>query len=317
MQKTMAGRMAEYQRGRVEVKEDETIESTKGDGWELRHGDCIEAMKLMDDDSVDFSVFSPPFSSLYTYSASARDMGNCRGSAEFFEHYGYFAAELLRIIKPGRIVAVHCQQLGLTKSTHGHIGLEDFRGDLIRASEQAGFYYHGEVCIDKCPQAQAIRTKSKSLLFVQLEKDSSWSRPGLADYIIILRKPGENADPIKNNLSREEWIQWARPIWYGIRESDTLSAAAGRDEKDEKHICPLQLGTIERCVRLWSNPGETVFSPFAGIGSEGYQSILEGRKFLGVELKPSYYRQAIKNLETAAAKMREVDLFGEVHCAAE
>ena len=316
MQKTMAGRMAEYQKGRVEVKDDATIESSHGDGWELLHGDCVEAMRIMDDSSVDFSVFSPPFSSLYTYSASARDMGNCRGSAEFFDHFGYFVAELLRILKPGRVAAVHCQQIGLTKARAGHIGLEDFRGDLIRASEQAGFYYHGEVCIDKCPQAQAIRTKSKSLLFVQLEKDSSWSRPGLADYIIILRKPGENAEPIKNNLSREEWIQWARPIWYGIRESDTLSAAAGRDEKDEKHICPLQLGTIERCVRLWSNPGETVFSPFAGVGSEGYQSILEGRRFLGVELKPSYYRQARRNLEAAAAKMREVDLFGEVRCAA-
>ena len=312
IQRAMAGRMAKYQSGCVEVKEDSSVDANVGDGWTMNHGDCVEAMRLLEPASVDFSVFSPPFSSLYTYSASARDMGNCRGSEEFFVHFKFFVTELLRIMKPGRIVACHCAQLGLTKGAHGHIGLQDFRGGLISAFEGGGFYYHGEVCIDKCPQAQAIRTKSKSLLFVQLEKDSSWSRPGLADYIILLRKPGDNGTPIKNDLSREEWIEWARPIWYGIRESDTLSAAAGRDEKDEKHICPLQLGAIQRCLRLWSNPGELVFSPFAGIGSEGYQAILEGRRFLGCELKPSYYRQAMKNLRTAAAKVREQTLFAEV-----
>lgn len=312
IQRDMAGRMAKYQSEMVEAKLDSTIEKKSGEGWTVYHGDCIEVMRSMDAESVDLSVFSPPFSSLYTYSASPRDMGNCKGTDEFFEHFRHFGKELARVMKPGRLVACHCQQLPLTKATDGVIGVVDFRGMLIDCFKQSGFIYHGEVCIDKCPQAQAIRTKNKGLLFVQLEKDSSWSRPAFADYIILLRTPGDNPDPIKNDLTREEWIEWARPIWYGITESDTLSTVEARDDKDEKHVCPLQLGTIERCVRLWSNPGELVFSPFTGIGSEGYQSILSGRRFMGAELKPSYFRVACKNLRRAVKKSKEGTLFGNL-----
>jgi len=298
-QRAMAGRMAAYQKGDIEVKDDDSIETTTGDGWTLHHGDCVEVMDRMEPESVDLSVFSPPFSSLYTYSASHRDMGNCRGKDEFFEHFAFVIEGLMRVTKPGRLVACHCQQIPTMKAKDGVIGLTDFRGDLIRAFMEKDFIYHGEVAIDKCPQAQAIRTKAKSLLFVQLEKDSSWMRMALADYILVFRKPGENPTPIKNDLTREEWIEWARPIWYGISESNTLSKAEAREEKDEKHICPLQLGTIQRCVRLWSSKGDLVFSPFAGIGSEGYQSLLEGRRFEGAELKPSYARAAVKNLKAA------------------
>lgn len=265
-------------------------------------GDCVERTRELADDSVDFSVFSPPFASLYTYSASDRDMGNSKGFDEFFEHYRYLVGELLRVTKPGRIVAVHCQQLSTTKATHGVIGLSDFRGLLIRCHQDAGFVYHGEVCIDKDPQAQAIRTHSKALLFVQLHKDASWLRPALADYILLFRKAGDNAVPIEPDISNNEWIEWARPIWYGINESDTLNVRVARDNRDERHICPLQLGTIERCIRLWSNPGEMVFSPFMGIGSEGYVAVRLGRRFTGIELKPEYYQVAVDNIGRARAQ---------------
>lgn len=308
-QKKMAGRISKYQLGEDQVKEDSSINYKEGEGWRVYHGDCIEVMRSMEPDSVDFSIFSPPFSSLYTYSASARDLGNCSGSDQFFEHFKYFVPEIKRIVKPGRMIAIHCQQIPTLKSRDGYIGLQDFRGELIRSFQSSGLIYFGEICIAKCPQLQAIRTKSKCLLFVQNEKDSSWSRPALADYIILMKVPGENAEPIKNDLTREDWIKFARPIWEGIRESDTLSTREARDEKDEKHICPLQLGTIDRCVRLWSNTGDTIFSPFTGIGSEGYQSILKGRKFIGAELKPSYFKVACKNLEKAVNRTKELTLF--------
>lgn len=196
-------------------------------------------------------------------------------------------------------MGVHCAQLSTTKATHGVIGWRDFRGDLIRAYVAAGWIYDGEICIDKNPQAQAIRTRSKQLMFVQKEKDSSWLRPAMADYILLFRHPGENTVPVKTDVTNEEWILFAHPIWYGIKESDVLKYRAARDEEDEKHICPLQLETIERCIRLWSNPGETVLSPFAGIGSEGYVSRRFGRKFIGIELKKSYFDIAVKHLVQA------------------
>jgi DNA modification methylase len=195
----------------------------------------------------------------------------------------------------------------------GYIGLKDFRGDTIRLFESNGWIYHGEVCIDKDPQAQAIRTKSKALLFTQMHKDSSWSRQALADYILLFRKPGENKVPIKPDIDNNRWIEWARPIWYGIRESDTLQFTCARSDKDERHICPLQLGTIERCIRLWSNYGETICSPFAGIGSEGYEAIRLGRKFIGIELKESYWSTGCDNLKDAARKQNEDDLFSLVN----
>jgi len=271
-----------------------------GEDWTLINGDCVEQMSTLPSDSVDLSVYSPPFISLYTYTASAHDIGNCASEAEFFEHFGYAIREVLRVTKPGRLTCVHVAQVPAMLERDGFIGMKDFRGHTIDAYEAAGWIYHGEVCIDKDPQAQAIRTKSKSLLFVQLRKDSSWLRPALADYILVFRKPGENAEPIQPDLTNEEWIEWARPIWYGIRESDVLQVADARTQEDERHICPLQLGTIERCIRLWSNRGDTVLSPFAGIGSEGYEAVRLGRRYIGIELKPSYARVAVRNLQAAA-----------------
>lgn len=272
------------------------------DEYRVMLGDSVERMKEIPDESVDLSVFSPPFMSLYTYSPTERDIGNCKNANEFFQHFNYIIDELLRVTKPGRLCCVHCAEVGTTLNTHGVIGLQDFPGDCIKAFQERGWVYHGRVTIDKNPQAQAIRTHSKALLFVQKNKDSSWSRPAIADYIVIFRKPGENAVPVKNDISNEEWIEWAHPIWYGIKETDTLNTAVAKENKDERHICPLQLGTIERCVRLWSNKGETVFSPFMGIGSEGYEAIRLGRKFVGIELKPNYFNLAVKNLNEIISK---------------
>ncbi len=283
-----------------------------GDDWTLIHGDSCEELPTLAAESVDLSVYSPPFSSLFVYSATERDIGNSATHEEFIEHLGYVIRELHRVTKPGRLSCCHIAQVTSTKATHGVIGLIDLRGAMIKAFLEAGWIYHGDICIDKDPQAQAIRTHSKALLFVQLKKDSSWLRPALADYILVFRKPGENAVAIHPDLSNEDWIEWARPIWYGLRESDTLNAAAGRENEDERHICPLQLGTIERCIRLWSNPGELVLSPFAGIGSEGYEAIRLGRKYLGIELKESYARTAVKNLQTAEGVRAQGSLFATV-----
>lgn len=285
------------------------IDQANGTNWTLFRGDSAEVLGGLPDGCIDFSVYSPPFSHLYTYSASERDLGNAVDDAEFFRHYAFIIRHVLRLTKPGRLTAVHVQQLTTTKATHGVIGMRDFRGDVIRAYQAEQWIYHGEICIDKDPQAQAIRTKSKSLLFVQLDKDSSWLRPALADYILLFRAPGENAVPIHPDVSREAWIEFARPIWYGIRESDTLNVAVAREDDDERHICPLQLGTIERCVRLWSNPGETILDPFTGIGSTGVVSLRQGRRFCGVELKGSYYRTAVNNITTAEAESQRPDLF--------
>lgn len=270
-----------------------------GQGWELIHGDCIEELAQQPSDLADLSVYSPPFSSLYTYSASERDIGNCATHEQFLMHIGFLIRELLRVTKPGRLTCCHIAQVTSTKATHGVIGLIDLRGAMVRAFTEAGWVYHGDVCIDKDPQAQAIRTHSKALLFVQLRKDSSWLRPALADYILVFRKPGDNLVPIHPDLTNNEWIEWARPIWYGINETDTLNTAVAKENDDERHICPLQLGTIERCIRLWSNPGELILSPFAGIGSEGYEAIRLNRRYLGIELKESYARTAEKNLRVA------------------
>ena len=285
------------------------VDQACGSEWCLYHGDSAEVLRDLPDASVDLAIYSPPFSSLYTYSPSERDVGNARSDAEFFEHYGYIHRELLRVMKPGRNVCVHVQQLTTTKAAHGLIGMRDFRGDVIRSHVGQGWTFHGEITIDKDPQAQAIRTKSKALLFVQLHKDSSWLRPAMADYILIFRAPGENAVPIQPDISHEDWISWARPVWYGIRETHTLNVAVARQEQDERHICPLQLDTIERCVRLWSNPGEVVLSPFAGIGSELVKAIELGRKAIGVELKESYYRTAVENLKRAEEATRTPTLF--------
>jgi DNA modification methylase len=287
----------------------EVVKQAQGEGWALWNGDSAEILQGLPADSVSLVVTSCPFSSLYTYSASERDLGNSKGDAEFFAHFGYITDELRRVVAPGRNVCVHVQQLTTTKVAHGVIGMQDFRGDVIRHFQQHGWIFHGEVTIDKCPQAQAIRTHSKSLLFVQLRKDSAWMRPALADYILVFRCPGENTVPVQPDLTNDEWIEWARPIWYGIRETETLNAAAGRSEEDERHICPLQLETIERCIRLWSNRGEVVLDPFSGLGSTGYVALQHGRRYLGVELNEKYFEASVKNLCEAERQSRELTLF--------
>jgi DNA modification methylase/superfamily II DNA or RNA helicase len=310
----MVEHVAEYEREEIMEANAErftyaTMDET-GEGWEFKLGDSCERLAEVADNSIGLSVFSPPFESLYTYSPTERDLGNSASSGEFWEHFSWISSNLLRVLKPGRLAAVHVQQIALMKERDGVIGMRDFRGDTIRHFIDQGFIYHGEVCVDKDPQAQAIRTKAKSLMFVQLHKDSSWMRQALADYILLFRKPGDNPEPIVNDwVSNEDWISWARPIWYGIRESETLNVAEARTEDDERHIAPLQLETIRRAVLLWSNPGDKVLSPFAGIGSEGVVAVRHGRRFVGCELKPSYWQTATSNLRTAENDARVPSLF--------
>lgn len=277
-----------------------TTDDAYGEGWHLMLGDSCERLAELAESSVDLSICSPPFASLYTYSPSPRDLGNSASRREFFEHYGFIVREQLRVTKPGRHALIHVQQIPTTKGVHGVVGLTDFRGEVIRAFLDEDWIFHGEVTIDKCPQAQAIRTKAQALMFVQLERDSSKSRPALADYLLIFRKPGDNLVPIKPECTRDEWIEWARPVWYGIKETNTLNVRVARENDDERHIAPLQLDLIERAIRLWSNRGELVLSPFAGIGSEGYVAVQHGRRFVGCELKANYWRTAVDNLTKAA-----------------
>ena len=297
---------AEIRSGGMEFKYE--TDTHEGIAWKLMLGDSVERMEEMEPDSIDLSIFSPPFSSLYVYSPSERDLGNSRDDAEFFKHFGYIARALWWATKDGRNCCVHVSQLPTTLNHDGYIGIKDFRGDTVKLFQEQGWIYHGEICVDKDPQAQAIRTHSKALLFVQLRKDSSWLRPALADYILVFRKPGKNAVPIHPDITNNEWIEWARPIWYGIDATDTLNVKVARENSDERHICPLQLPTIERCMRLWSNCGETICSPFAGIGSEGYIALKGGRRFIGCELKRSYYNVAVKNLKRAEAEREQETL---------
>lgn len=296
----------------VRQHEDYRTQTITNEHYTLMLGDSCERMAELPEASVDLSIFSPPFQSLYTYSPTERDLGNSRSTQEFYQHFGFIIDHLLRVTRSGRNCCVHVQQIAATLTQDGFIGLKDFRGEVIAAFIEHGWIYHGEVCLDKNPQVQAIRTKSKGLLFVQLHKDASWMRPAFADYILIFRKPGENAVPVIPDMTNEEWVQWAHPVWYDIKESETLNATEGRDPNDERHVCPLQLETIERCVRLWSNPGETVFSPFAGIGSEGYVALKCKRKFIGIELKPSYFQTSLKNLERILNKTTQATLFDTV-----
>lgn len=278
-------------------------DTREGHGWRMLLGDSCERLHELDEASVDLAVYSPPFASLYTYSASERDLGNSASRREFLDHYRYVIDGVLRAHKPGRICCVHVQQITTQKARDGVVGLTDFRGEVIAAHIAAGWIFHGEVTIDKDPQAQAIRTKAQALMFNTLNRDSSFSRPALADYLLMFRKPGENEIPVKPQVDNNTWIEWARPVWLGIRESDTLNAAAGREEADERHICPLQLPLIERCVRLWSNERELVLSPFAGIGSEGVVAVKLARDFVGVELKRSYYETACDNIAAAEGQL--------------
>lgn len=286
------------------------LAQTITDKWAIYNADCIELAKVIPDNSIDFTIYSPPFEQLFTYSNSDRDFGNSKSSSEFHQHYEFLIKDSLRMMRPGRLVAVHCMNLTTSKANDGFIGIRDFRGDIIRAHQKAGFIYHSEVCIWKDPVVAMQRTKALGLLHKTIKKDSSMSRQGLADYLVIFRKPGVNDKPISHTAEEfpvQMWQRYASPVWFDIDQSRTLNFRDAREEDDVKHICPLQLDVIERAMDLWTAPDDLVFSPFTGVGSEGYTAVKMGRRFIGSELKPSYYEQAIKNM--ADAKSRNMDLF--------
>ena len=303
--------------------------------YSIYHADTVEVARSLPSESVGFSVFSPPFESLYTYSNSDRDMGNSKNSSEFWQQYLYLVKEQFRVIKSGRIVAIHCMNLPTSKQNDGFIGIRDFRGELIRAYQDAGFIFHSEVVIWKDPVVAMQRTKALGLLHKTIKKDSSMSRMGIPDTMIMMRKPGQNEEPVSGsftyyvgdspapgfkrhewddkrecwtvedasmNTSVDVWQRYASPVWMDINQTDTLNFREGRESDDERHICPLQIDVIQRCTQIWSNPADVVWSPFMGIGSEGYVALKMGRKFIGAELKESYFNLAARNLECASIK---------------
>ena len=316
-----------------------------GEDWTIWNGDCVDVTRGLPDDSVGFTIFSPPFCSLYTFSDSARDMSNCRDDQTFWTHFKFLIAELHRVTMPGRIVAIHCMNLPTSKQRDGFIGLRDFRGDIIRAFQDVGFVYHSEVMIRKDPVAAMQRTKALGLLHKQVVKDSTLSRMAVADYVVVMRKLGDNPEPVSGafdcyygeetsrhgpltteNATRRTtnypgegwysvavWQRYAEPVWLDISQSDVLTHKTARDEQDERHISPLQLTVIRRCIDLWSNPGDVVFSPFAGIGSELYVAVEMGRKAIGAELKDTYFVQAVANLKTVVKQAEKSnDMFAKV-----
>ena len=283
---------------------DEYQESTyTSDNFTVHLGDCVKWAKRMESESVDYSVFSPPFVDLFTYSNSDHDMGNCTSDEEFNQQFRFLVDELFRVIKPGHNVSFHCMNLPTTKMRHGHIGVRDFRGELIRIFQEAGFIYHSEVCIWKDPVVAMQRTKALGLLHKTIRENATMSRQGLPDYVVTMRKPGDVVDRVKhdgiNDLPVDLWQKYASPVWFDIDQSKTLNKLPARDNKDLKHMCPLQIDVIERCIHLWSKQGDLVFSPFTGIGSEGYMAVKMGRRFVGTELKPSYFELACQNIEDA------------------
>lgn len=279
------------------------------DNCAVYHGDCCELIQELPDNSIGFSIFSPPFAELYTYSDELADMGNSKDYNEFFIAFDYLVEHLYRVMWPGRNVAVHCMDLPIQKGKEGYIGLRDFSGMILKSFENAGFIYHSRVTIWKNPVTEMQRTKALGLLHKQVKKDASMSRVGIPDYLMVFRKEGEHEHPVHCDISVDTWQKWASPVWMDIDYSNTLNKRDARGEKDEKHICPLQLDTIERAVRLWTNKGDTVLTPFMGIGSEVYQSILCERKGIGFELKESYFNEAVKNIKAAEMKMDEDKLF--------
>lgn len=274
----------------------------QGDNWAIYLADCIEVMTGLPEGLIDLSIFSPPFSDLFVYSESERDMGNCGSHAEFMDHYAFFCRALFRAMKPGRIVCVHCSDLPSRKGRDGFIGLHDFGGDLIRAHQAAGFVYHARCTIWKDPVVEMQRTKALGLLYKQLKKDSSMSRVGMPDYMLFFRKDAPNPEPITHNpddLPVDQWQELASPVWMKVNQTNVLNGRMARGQGDERHICPLQLDVIQRCLTLYSNPGDLVLDPFNGIGSTGHEAIRMGRRYIGVELKPEYAKQASKFLAKA------------------
>jgi hypothetical protein len=300
------------------------LDQASGAGWQLYHGDCIDVLRGLPGGSIHYTIYSPPFASLYTFSDDPRDLSNCKDDNTFWEHYWYVVEQVARVTMPGRLVSIHCMQLPTSKLRDGFIGLRDFRGDIIRKHQKAGLIYHSEVCIRKDPVSAMQRSKSIGLLHKQVLKDSALSRMAVADYIVTMRKPGDNVEPIAGPFDRyygtggvaaedpgieaahvagsysvQVWQRYAEPVWMDIAQSDVLSHRLARDQEDERHISPLQLTVIRRCIDLWSNPGDVVLSPCAGIGSEGYVALEMGRRFIGAELKESYFKQARANLPRA------------------
>lgn len=287
------------------------LNQASGDNYTVFHGDCVDVLKGIPDASIDYSIFSPPFASLYTYSNSPRDMGNVRNDAEFFEHFAFLIAELRRVMKPGHNVSFHCMLMPTSKERDGYIGLKDFRGDLIRAFQDHGFIYASEVCIWKDPVTSMQRTKALGLLHKTVRTNACMSRQGIPDYLVTMRAPGEMVDKVTHEPDQypvDKWQKVASPVWMDIDQSDTLQYRSAREHDDERHICPLQLEVIRRGIDLWTNPGDVVLSPFTGIGSEGFVAVEMGRKFVGAELKQSYFEQAARNL-AAAEQEQTQDLF--------
>lgn len=307
------------------------IDQQVTEDYAIYHGDCVEVLRGMPADSVHMSISSPPFSQLYSYTDATADMSNVRTDAEFIAGMEFMVAEMFRVIMPGRIVAFHCMQIPAMKERDGYIGMKDFRGDLIRLYQRHGFIYHSEVVIWKDPLIEATRTKALGLMHKQLKKDSAICRVGSPDYLVVMRKPGVNPEPVSHEdgltryigtpqdepkepkssikYSHFVWQRYASPVWFDINPSDTLQKGSAREDDDSRHICPLQLTVIRRAIELWSNPGDVVLSPFAGIGSEGYVAVEERRKFAGAELKESYYRQAAANLASAVAMRAQGEMF--------
>jgi len=318
--------------GLSQQSDDYKTNVVKSENFTAHLGDCVEMVRSLADNSIDYSIFSPPFSNLYTYSNSARDMGNCRDNDEFYAHFIYLVKDLYRVLRPGRLISFHCMLLPASKTHDGFIGLKDFRGDLIRMFQEAGFNFHSEVVIWKDPATAMQRTKAIGLLHKQIKKDSCMSRQGIPDYLVTMRKPGENDKPVAGpftyyvgeeppvntgnaeRYSIDVWQRYASPVWFDINQSNTLQKASARENADEKHICPLQLDVIERAIQMWTNPGDLVLSPFMGIGSEGFVSVKQGRRFVGAELKQSYYKQAVLNLQRAEREKAQPalwDMFDE------
>ena len=310
---TMQQKLSQYsfsEIGKTTIKKDvRGIEVKSGNDWEMHLGDCVQLIKNIPDESIGLSVFSPPFAELYTYSDQLEDMGHSKDYKEFLYAFGFLCKELFRVLKSGRNVAVHCMDLPIQKGKEGFIGLRDFSGMILQAFTDAGFVYHSRVTIWKNPVTEMQRTKALGLLHKQVKKDSTMSRVGIPDYVLIFRKDGEREDPVKCDISVDTWQKYASPVWMDIDYGNTLNGRDAREEKDEKHICPLQLDTIERLIILYSNKRDTILTPFAGIGSEVYQAIKLGRKGIGFELKKSYFDLAVKNCESAELEKTQLELF--------
>ena len=287
------------------------IDQVTTDRYTAINGDCVEAIRGLPDGCIGYSIFSPPFASLYTYSNSPRDMGNCRTHEEFFDHLDYLIAELRRVMMPGRDVSFHCMDMPASKERDGYIGLKDFPGDLIRAFQKHGFIFHSKVTIWKDPVTAMQRTKALGLLHKSVRENAAMCRQGIPDYLVTMRMPGDQVVRVKHDdYPVDQWQKVASPVWMDINPSDTLQYRSAREHDDERHICPLQLEVIRRGIALWTNPDDIVLSPFMGIGSEGYVALELGRKFVGIELKRSYYEQAVKNLSEACREQAQ-DLFAE------